>query len=233
MYVMQKITTAFRGAAREGAEKVVDANAIRIFEQEIYDCENAMTLAKHDLAKVMAEKIRLQRLHEQRISSIREREEQAGVALDKGLESLARELAEWISEQEKTSEREQKALQQLEDHEKKLRKSLNAAGNHIQHYRRELRLVQATQSSQKATSALSSKANSLGARIMDMQDSLDRIRSRQSEFEDYQEAMQILGDEFSDNTLDSKLQQAGISSEKAADSVLARIRQKREGSEKK
>ncbi len=227
MYVMQKITTAFRGAAREGAEKVVDANAIRIFEQEIYDCENAITLAKHDLAKVMAEKIRLQRVHEQRLVSIKERETQAGEALDKGIEDLARELAEWISDQERTVETEKKALQKLRDHEAKLRKSLNAAANHIQHYRRELRLVQATQSSQRATSALTCKANTLGARIMDMQDSLERIRNRQSEFEDYQEAVQILGDDFSDDALDAKLEKAGIGSSNATDAILERIKMSR------
>ncbi|OZG74533.1 phage shock protein A [Hahella sp. CCB-MM4] len=227
MYVMQKITTAFRGVAREGAEKVVDANAIRIFEQEIYDCENAMALAKHDLAKVMAEKIRLQRVHEQRLSSIQEREGQAGEALDKGLDSLAKELAEWIFDQEKTLATEKKALQTLKEHEAKLRKSLNAAANHIQHYRRELRLVQATQSSQRATSTLTCKANSLGARIMDMQESLDRIRTRQSEFEDYQEAVQILGNEFSDDALDAKLEKAGIGSGSAADAVLERIKKNR------
>lgn len=39
MRLLQKISTAMRGSAREGLEVVVDANAFRIFEQEIYEAD--------------------------------------------------------------------------------------------------------------------------------------------------------------------------------------------------
>ncbi len=225
MLVMQKITTAFRGAARESAEKMVDANAIRIFEQEIYDCENSMHQAKHDLARVIAERMRLQRVHDQRCEAVSLRESQTLEALDKKEEDLARELAAWIAEQEKAGNDEKTALKRLAEHEDKLRSTLKAAVKHIQHYRRELRLVQATQSSQQATRALASKANTLGARIVDMQESLERIQARQQEFDDMQEALMKIGDDPGHQQLDSKLKQAGITTDHAADSVLERIRQ--------
>ena len=37
MSVFKKIMTALRGGAREAGEAIVDANGIRIFEQEIKD----------------------------------------------------------------------------------------------------------------------------------------------------------------------------------------------------
>ena len=58
MRVFAKLFTAVRGGVREAAEVVVDANALRIFEQEIYECESALQQAKKDLSRVMAEKLR-------------------------------------------------------------------------------------------------------------------------------------------------------------------------------
>jgi phage shock protein A len=55
MRVFTKLVTAVRGSGREAAEAVVDANAIRIFGQEIYDCEAAIQQAKRDLSRVVAE----------------------------------------------------------------------------------------------------------------------------------------------------------------------------------
>ena len=41
MSVIGKILTLLRGSARELGESVVDANATRIYEQEIIDARNA------------------------------------------------------------------------------------------------------------------------------------------------------------------------------------------------
>ena len=44
MSIFKKIITAVRGGAREAGEAVVDANATRIFEQEIRDSEKHITI---------------------------------------------------------------------------------------------------------------------------------------------------------------------------------------------
>ncbi len=227
MYIMQKITAALRGAARENAEKVIDTHAIRIFEQEIYDCEYSITQAKQDLAKVMAEKVRLGRSHEQRRQAIREKEQQAGKALDKGLDAITQEIADWILEQEQVGEEERKALEKLAAHEKKLRQTLTAAAQHIARYRRELRMVQATQSSQQATAQLAVKANSLGANILCMQESLERIRSRQEQFADMEEAVITIDKDLDSNGLEEKIRQAGLTGSTAREDIIARIKASR------
>ena len=53
--------TAIRGAANEAGEAIVDANATRIFEQEIRDAETHIVKAKRDLTGVMAERIKAER----------------------------------------------------------------------------------------------------------------------------------------------------------------------------
>lgn len=226
MFYMQKMMTAVRGATRESAERVVDANAIRIFEQEIYECECAMGQAKHDLARVMAEKMRLERGIARRARYLAEKETQAGQALEKGLEELAHDLATVIADQEKTLADERKASEKLGEHERKLRLSLQSAAQSIQNYRRELRMVQATQSTQQATASLAVRANSMGSRISDMQDSLQRIRDRQERFDDMKRAMEQLDEGLNDDGLEDKLRKAGIGPRTEADAVLDRIRKK-------
>ena len=44
MGIFTKLTTLARGAARESAEVILDANAIRVFEQEIVDVEESIRL---------------------------------------------------------------------------------------------------------------------------------------------------------------------------------------------
>jgi phage shock protein A len=42
MNVFAKLFTAVRGGVREAAEVVVDTHALRIFEQEIHECESVI-----------------------------------------------------------------------------------------------------------------------------------------------------------------------------------------------
>ena len=226
MFIMQKITTAFRGAARENAERFIDANAIRIFEQEIFECEQAITLAKRDLAKVVAEKKQLERALSKRNQGIRERESQIEAALGKDMESLAEDVANWIVEQEKVAEEEKRAILRLSEHESKLRASLSTAAKRITHYRRELRMVVATQNSQQATAALKTRASTMGSKLMDMQDSLDRIRRNQEQFDDVEEALFEVEGDLEGASLDDKLKNAGIGKAGEAKSVLERVRAK-------
>ena len=61
MGIFNKIVTAIRGGATEAGQAVVDANAIRIFEQEIRDSKNAIEKGKRDLTGVMADKMKEER----------------------------------------------------------------------------------------------------------------------------------------------------------------------------
>ena len=54
MTVIKKLVTLLRGSARELGESVVDANATRIYEQEIVDARHSIDQARGDLTGVMA-----------------------------------------------------------------------------------------------------------------------------------------------------------------------------------
>ena len=95
-----KLNTLFRASAEEPLHNLVDANSIRIFEQEIRDAEKAIQHAKLQLATVMAEKKQLQRHNQALEENITNKERQACEALDKQEEELARDVAELIAEDE-------------------------------------------------------------------------------------------------------------------------------------
>ena len=97
MSILKKLFTAVRGGAREAGQAIVDANGIRIFEQEIADAQNALQRAKKSLTEVMAKEMQTKRKISALDASIAEHEAYAGQALEKGNEPLALEIAEKIS----------------------------------------------------------------------------------------------------------------------------------------
>ena len=56
MSLLQKILTLFRGTAHEAGQAVVDANALKILDQEIRDAGNELVRSKEELTKVMAQR---------------------------------------------------------------------------------------------------------------------------------------------------------------------------------
>ena len=56
MSLWSKIFTLFRGTATAVGQAVVDANAIRILDQEIRDASAALVRSREDLTKIMAQR---------------------------------------------------------------------------------------------------------------------------------------------------------------------------------
>jgi phage shock protein A len=54
MSVIKKVMTLLHGSVREIGESVVDANATRIYEQEILDARHSVTQARDELTGVVA-----------------------------------------------------------------------------------------------------------------------------------------------------------------------------------
>ena len=102
-----------------------------------------------------------------------------------------------------------------------------ASVRQVQDYRRELRLVQATASAQKASRKLADKTHSMSSKIVNMETSLERIKQTQHDVADQIEAMAQVNVGLSDQTLDERIVAAGISGAKdPAEEVLKRLRDK-------
>ena len=114
MSIFKKIMTAIRGGASEAGEAIIDANATRIFEQEIRDAENHLTQAKRSLTGVMAEQMAASRNVDRLKREIAEHEGYVAQALDKGDETLALAVAEKIATLESELVSQQQAFDSFE-----------------------------------------------------------------------------------------------------------------------
>jgi len=228
MSLWTKLNTLFRASAEEPLHHLVDANNIRIFEQEIRDAEKAIQHAKLQLATVMAEKKQLQRHNQALEENISNKERQAGEALDKQAEELALELAGVIAEDEHLLQQQRKQVICLEKQETHLKRQLRVAANGIQKYQRELTLAKANRSAQKALGSLQGYSNGLSASMEEMASSLNSIKHQQTRATEMDEAMREINAELNGEHLNDRLKQAGITSgEQDASAVLERLRKQR------
>jgi len=189
MRIMAKIATAFRGSVRESAEVIIDANSLRIFAQEIHECENHITQTKQQLASIIAEKRRVEREVGAIQNSIDQYETRMAELLQQDDEEAALKLAQQVSEKEAFLKRNQAHCSQLQNHQDQLQQTMHKMINRLDNFRSEYRMAKSTGKMQNAQSKLASHSDGTVSRFGDMQDSLDRIREKQQQFSDEMNAM--------------------------------------------
>ncbi|ASD66232.1 PspA/IM30 family protein [Pseudoalteromonas piscicida] len=226
MSILKKLFTAVRGGAREVGESIVDANGIRIFEQEIADAQNALAKAKKSLTEVMAKEMQTKRKLAALEESIIEHENYAGQALEKGNEALAVEIAEKIGEFEVERAEHQQVLDGFSKHVILLKQQIKEAEKTIKENQRQLTMVKTTDSVQKATMAVNSTLNTNASSMVNARQSLERIKQRQQDRQDQLAAAKELEAATTGADLKAKMAEAGIGSTQKSNDILERIRAK-------
>ncbi|KZZ11464.1 phage shock protein A [Oleibacter sp. HI0075] len=227
MSILKKIFTAVRGGAREVGEAIVDANAIRILEQEITDARNSLGKARENLTEVMAKEMQTKREISTLSQKITEHEDYASQAMEKGDEALAIEIAQKIVELEGEKSSKEAILDSFTQHIATLKSQINQAEGTIAENDRQLLMVKTTESVQKATMSVTDSMSSNNSSMSNARESLERIKKRQQERSDKAAASAVLQAEAG-NDLAAKIKAAGLSgsSGSSAESVLERIRAK-------
>lgn len=224
MNVLRKLFTAFKGAANEMGESIVDANGILIFEQEIREAKDQLKTAKESEIALVAKKNRADATIEELKKQVLERESNAAKALEKGEERLALEVAEKIVELEQKIAEQTTQLDALAKNCTDIRKQITAAETELREMENDLAQIKATESVQKAQEKIHSGITSGTSKVASAKESLERIKEKQRNFNDRLEAEREL-DTAGD--LDKKLAEAGISlNQPSAESVLDRIKAK-------
>ncbi|CAH9055299.1 hypothetical protein PSECIP111951_02775 [Pseudoalteromonas holothuriae] len=228
MSILKKLFTAVRGGAREAGEAIVDANGIRIFEQEIADAKNALQKAKRNLTEVMAKEMQTTRKISALNDSISEHEGYAGQALEKGNEALALEIAEKIGDFEREKAEHEEVLGGFSQHIVALKQQIKEAEKSIKENQRQLSMVKTTESVQQATMAVNSTLNTNSSAMTSARASLERIKQRQQDRQDQLGAAKALESETNGDGLKAKMAEAGIggTDTNSAD-ILARIKAKK------
>ncbi|MCE9789560.1 PspA/IM30 family protein [Shewanella chilikensis] len=228
MGILNKILTAFRGGANEVGQSIVDANSTRIFEQEIRDAEKHLTKAKRELTDVMAKEMQASREIDRIKRAVAEHEGYATQALEKGNETLALEVAEKIAQLEMELAEQQTANDSFSAHAARLKDLVKKTERQLADYQRQLSMVKTTESVQKATASITDSFASSNSKLLNAKDSLERIKARQQQFDDRLKAAENLEAENGDQSLKSKLAEAGIGEQKSnANDVLERLKAKK------
>lgn len=227
MGVLRDMFTALKGGANEVGEAIVDANAIRILEQEIRDAEAAIGSAKQSLTRMKSSEIKLKREIASLEADVADYERKAMAALNAGEEALATEVAERIAELE--SERGEKAGEQatLDTEVHKIHTMIKARERTIQKNKRELDKVRTVQELQRATESVSKNFAATGSSEHRVSKALERVKAKQQGWQDRMEAGEWLEGQEAGSDIDAKLRAKGIGGEGGgASDVLARLKAK-------
>ena len=143
MSVFTKLHTLFRANVRESVEKVTEANAIRIYRQEIVEAEALLSQRRDALAAAIATRCELEADIARAERRIRRREQQlnelpAAERSDELLQLAATEIAEAEAELEQLKQAHVDRCRQINREELALRRLLAEIRNH----RRDLKLLE-------------------------------------------------------------------------------------------
>ena len=228
MSILKDLLTALKGGANEIGEAIVDANAVRILEQEIRDAEAAIGSAKQSLTRMKSAEIRLKREGATLDTDVADYERKALAALNAGEEALAAEVAERIAELE--TERSEKAGERaaLDAEIEKIHAMIKARERTIQKNRRELDKVRTVRELQRTTESVSRNFAATGSSEHRVSKALERVKAKQQNWHDRMEAGEWLGAREAGDDLDAKLRSKGIGGAApgaaGAGDVLARLK---------
>lgn len=228
MSVIRKMMTLLRGSAREISESVLDANATRIYEQEIIDAKHSIDEARASLTGVMAKEMQSAREIERLKKEVERYEGLALEALEKNQEGLAEEVAGRVGALELELEEQSKAHAAYAVQVVKLKDMIKSAEARIREHEREIAMAKTTESVYRATRSISDTIGSSGSKLLDARQSLERIKQRHEDLADRMQAAEALDKELGHKALEAKLAEAGIGNDgDRGRKALERIKAKR------
>ncbi len=231
MSILKNILTAIRGGASEVGEAVIDANALRILGQEIRDAEDAIGKAKQSLTNLKASEIKLKRELNTIHKDISDYESKAMQALEANNDTLAGEVADRIAVLEADAAEKNAEHQNLSVQVNKINSMIRQREKTIQKNKRELEKIKTVEQLQKATSTMSTNFAATNASEHRVSKALERVKNKQTHWEDRMEAGEWMESTEQNDELDTKLKAAGIggATTSGGSSVLERLKQKKAG----
>ena len=225
MSVWGQLFTLVRGGASEAAERIADANVVRILDQQVRDADGALLRAQTDLAGLMGKAkltrdkvLDLEQKHARDMAVIER-------AVEQGQDALAGELADRIALLEGELDRERRSFEALSRKETELRDTVTKIRQRIQGMKREIDTVKVTESVQKAQQAVVSHGAGAVSTLGNAAASLQRLKERQAARAAEFEAAARVEELQSGGDLDRRLADAGLlEGPGSGASVLARIK---------
>jgi phage shock protein A len=225
MGFLTKVWTALRGVSHEAEEVFIDAQGIRILEQEIRDAKEAQEQAKESLTDVMAEQLKMERQVGVTRKQLAEFDQAIRQLLEQDNETLAAETADKIAEVEMELENEEAILATYAEQVTELKVTILESDKQVKALEREVSIVKSTEAAQKAAALTAERFSGSNSSLQSASNSLKRIKERQQKRKDKMAAARNLARETSSADLKDKLINAGVITTKAnGKSVLERYK---------
>ncbi len=228
MNIWAKMMTALRGGVSEAGEAVIDSQALRILDQEIRDASEELKQSKDGLAEIIAR----QKLAEEKSAGIKkqitEHEGYALKALEKSDEALALEVAEKIGALEEQYNQEQASAGDYKKSAGALSSAIKQTEQNLKRLKQQVDTVKATESVQRAQAAVAKRHGGTDSKMRTAMDSLQRIKEKQELKAAKMSAADELSQESQGESLQSKLEEAGIINQSGnASEILERLKNKK------
>ena len=225
MGFLTKVWAALRGVGHEAEDVFIDAQGIRILEQEIRDAKEAQEDAKESLTDVMAEQLKMERQVDNSRKQLAEYVQAIRKLLEQGDENLAAETAEKIAEIEMELETEEVVLATYNDQVADLKVTILESDKQVKALEREVSIVKSTEAAQKAAEMTAQRFSGSNSSLQSASESLQRIKERQQKRKDKMLSARELTKETNGVDLKEKLLNAGVIHSKAnGKSVLERYK---------
>ncbi|PDS44907.1 PspA family regulator [Rhizobium anhuiense] len=217
------ISILLRGRAHDAEQAFADCHAVPLLSQQIRDAAQSIQSARRSVAVAIAQNEQEKVQHGTIVARIADLESRATAALAKGNESLAREAAEAIAFLEAERDASEKAQAQFTQAIDKLKGIVRASEARLQELQRGERLARATQEAQKLDVSVAGPGF---ATLDDAEETLARLRLRQSQNELTAAALKDMEGAIRPAGIIEKLANAGFGAplRSSADDVLARLK---------
>jgi phage shock protein A len=221
----RRLVTAVRGGVNELGEAIAESQALRILDQEIRDNDAELHRVRATLAETMARYKVAQECLQAANAKLEDYDGYALKALKAGEDALAREIAAKIALLEIERDGHAGQVRGYADGIANLRKVAAQFESAIKRMKQQVDTVRATESVQRAQTAVAQRREGSDVRARTALDSLARIKRRQADRGAQLEATETMAGE--DDALDAKLRRAGIiADEDRTEAVLSRLKQK-------
>ncbi|MFQ3228950.1 PspA/IM30 family protein [Reinekea sp.] len=225
MNIWAQLIRALKGEQNEIGETLLDSHAIDILDNEVRVASVELKKSRDALAELMAKQVLANEQVEAVASAINEHENYALKALEKGDEDLALEVAEKIVSLEADKVQETSIRDAYQQSLKELQRIIKQAELNLKRLKQQVNTIKATESVQRAQAAVAARHSGSNKRLQTAQESLERLKERQSMKAARFEAVKATDGNARKDALLEKLEKAGIKTgSKDANDVLNRLK---------
>lgn len=230
--MLKTLFTLFRGAAHESEQAFIDRNALPLLRQQMRDATQAVHAARKAVAVAIAQNKQEAIQHEKLVQRLTDLENRAIAAIDQDRDDLAREAAETIALMEAERDVSEQAQSQFASEISRLKTNVQQAEMKLRELQRGQRLVTATDKAQKLRTSTAAQP---GTALMEAEETLKRLRVRQTQLDLTDEALAEMSATGNPEAVTEKLAEAGCGAplKTTADDVLERLRGKAEKTSEK